>query len=343
MGTRTKQTAVRIGVVGLGRLGKRHAQNLVYKVKKAEVVAACSIVPDELAYAKAELGVERVFDDYNQMLHQTDMDAVFLVTSTTLHAQQIISALEAGYHVFCEKPLALTMEECEGVLEVADQHPEQLVTIGFVRRYDPSYAYAKRKIDEGAIGKPILFRSESADMDETAAFQVEFSKTSGGVFLDASIHDMDLARWMLGSEVETVYCVGGCYSHPGFEQYQDADNATALYRFENGSAACITVSRTAIHGHETHAEVIGTRGSLVIGRPPRSNRVDICDENGVRTECVRDFYERFEEAFLVEAEEFVDCILERRPPRVSLRDAAAATRIAIAATQSYRSGELARL
>jgi myo-inositol 2-dehydrogenase/D-chiro-inositol 1-dehydrogenase len=89
--------------------------------------------------------------------------------------------------------------------------------------------------------------------------------------------------------------------------------------------------------------VIGTRGSLVIGRPPRSNRVDICDENGVRTECVRDFYERFEEAFLVEAEEFVDCILERRPPRVSLRDAAAATRIAIAATQSYRSGELARL
>ena len=129
-------------------------------------------------------------------------------------------------------------------------------------------------------------------MDETAAFQVEFSKTSGGVFLDASIHDIDMARWMLGSEVAEVYCVGGCYSHPGFEKSEDADNATALYRFENGTAASITVSRTAFHGHETHAEIVGTSGSLAIGHPPRANRVDIYDEHGVRAECVRDFYER---------------------------------------------------
>jgi myo-inositol 2-dehydrogenase/D-chiro-inositol 1-dehydrogenase len=338
--TRTK---VRIGVAGLGRLGKHHAENLVYRVKKAEVVAACSIVPEELEYAKSELGIDRVFNDYREMLREIEMDAVFLVTSTPVHGQQIIDALEAGYDVFCEKPLALTMEECDRVLAVADQYPERLVTIGFVRRYDPSYAYAKQKIDEGAIGDPILFRSHSADMDDTAAFQVEFSKTSGGVFLDASIHDMDLARWMLGSEVETVYCVGGCYLHPGFEQHQDADNATALYRFKNGAVASITISRTAVHGQETHAEIIGTKGSLLIGRPPRKNHVEIYDAGGVRTECVRTFYERFEEAFQLEAEEFVNCILAGRPPRVSLRDAAEATRVALAATQSYRSGDLARL
>jgi len=336
-------SSVRIGVVGLGRLGRHHAYNLINGVEKAEVVAACSIVPEELEHASSELGVQAVFDDYGSMLKQVEMDAVFLATSTTVHAEQIIEGLEAGHHVFCEKPLALTVEECERVLETANRHADRMVAIGFVRRYDPSYAYAKQKIDEGAIGKPILFRGQTADVDETAAFQIAFSKTSGGMFLDMSIHDIDLARWLLDSEVTEVYCVGGCYAHPGFAEHQDTDNATGLYRFENGAAATITASRTAIHGHDTHAEVVGTRGSLIIGRPPRACHVEICDEHGVRTECLRGFYERFEEAFLLEAREFVDCILENRPPRVSLRDAAEATRVAVAATQSYRSGELVSL
>ncbi len=329
----------RIGIAGLGRLGRNHAGNLAFRVKGAELVAACSIVGAELDWARDSLGVEHLFEDYEQMLRCAHLDAVFLVTPTNLHPQQIIAALEAGRHVFCEKPLALTMAECEEVIDVAREHPGRVTAIGFVRRYDPGYAYAKRKIEAGAIGRPILFRAQTADMDETAAFQVEFSKSSGGVFLDASIHDMDLARWLLGSEVQDVYCVGDCYVHPEFRRYDDADNATALYRLRNGTAASITVSRTAMHGHDTHAEIVGTKGSLVVGRPPRLVNVDVFDEHGVRTECVPTFYERFEQAFLLEAQDFVGCVAEGREPRCGLADAAEATRIAIATTTSYRRGE----
>jgi myo-inositol 2-dehydrogenase/D-chiro-inositol 1-dehydrogenase len=331
---------LRIGVAGLGRLGKSHAANLAFKVKNAELVAACSVVPEELDWARENLGLATLFDSFEDMLQATQLDAVFLVTPTTLHPQQITAALQAGLHVFCEKPLALTMEDCERVMAVRERYPEQVATIGFVRRYDPEYSFAKRKIQEGAIGRPILFRGQTADMDNTAAFQVQFSRTSGGVFLDASIHDMDLARWLLGGEVQEVYCVGDCYVHQGFREYRDADNATALYRFENGAAASITVSRTTMHGHDTFAEVTGTRGSMIVGRPNRVANVDICDEHGVRSECVPTFYERFEKAFLLEAEDFVNCALHGGEPRCDLRDAVQATRVAIATTEAYRSGKV---
>ncbi len=334
---------VKIGIAGLGRLGKRHATNLAFRVRNVELAAASSVVPEELEWARGTLGVQALFEDYAQMLAHPGLDAVFLVTPTTLHAEQIIAALERGLHVFSEKPLALSVADCERVMAVAQAHPAQVATVGFVRRFDPGYAYMKAKIDAGAIGRPVLFRAQTADMDDTAAFQVQFSRTSGGVFLDASIHDMDLARWLLGSEVADVYCVGDCYVHEGFRQYQDADNATALFRFENGAAASITVSRTTLHGHDTHGEVTGTRGSLIVGRPPRSVNVDICDEHGVRSECVPTFFERFEQAFLLEAEDFAECILEGRAPRCTLHDATEATRIAVATTESYRRGEIVKL
>lgn len=334
---------LRVGIAGLGRLGKSHAANLAFKVKNAELVAACSVVPDELDWARETLGIEALYGGFEEMLASAALDAAFLVTPTSLHPEQIVAALEAGLHVFCEKPLALTMADCERVMAVRERHPDRIATIGFVRRYDPEYAYAKRKIDEGAIGRPILFRAQTADMDNTAAFQVQFSRTSGGVFLDASIHDMDLARWLLGGEAREVYCVGDCYVHEGFREYHDADNATALYRFDNGAAASITVSRTTLHGHDTFAEVTGTRGSLLIGRPNRVANVDICDAHGVRTECVPTFYERFEKAFLLEAEDFVECALHGGTPRCDLRDAVQATRVAIATTEAYRSGKVVTL
>jgi len=334
---------VRVGIAGLGRMGKSHAANLAYKVKNAELVAACSVVPAELEWSLENLGLDALFDNFEDMLRHAHLDAVFLVTPTTLHPQHIIAALQAGLHVFCEKPLALTMADCERVMAMREQYPERVATIGFVRRYDPEYAYAKRKIEEGAIGRPILFRAQTADMDNTAAFQVQFSKTSGGVFLDASIHDMDLARWLLDAEVQEVYCVGDCYVHEGFREYQDADNATALYRFDNGAAASITVSRTTLHGHDTFAEVTGTQGSLIIGRPNRVANVDICDQHGMRIECVPTFYERFEKAFLLEAEDFVNCALHGGRPRCDLRDAVQATRVAIATTEAYRSGKVVSL
>jgi len=334
---------INIGVVGLGRLGKSHAENLVYKTAGANVTAACSVVPEELEYAKNSLGINENYGDFDEFLSNSNIDAVWITSSTSVHAEQIIKSIHAGKHVFCEKPVAINVADCLRVEEAAASKPELVVCIGFVRRYDASYADAKQKIDAGLIGKPFCVRSQSADMDKFAEFQVEFTKSSGGFFLDIMVHDIDLARWLLSSEISTGYALGGCYKHQGFEQYQDADNAGALFSMENGTTAYLSGSRTMMHGHDTFTEVLGTEGVLTIGCNPRVNRVEIRDSHGLRNECVETFYDRFEDAFLEEARDFIHCIQNKLTPRVSVRDATENTRAAIAVTDSYRKGQVVNI
>ena len=331
---------LRIGIVGLGRLGKRHAMNLAWKVKGAQLVAACSVVPEELEWARETLGISLLYKDFNAMLDAGGLDAVCLVSSSSVHAQQTVAALNWGLHVFCEKPMGVNVTECLAVEEAAKAHPDKVFLIGFVRRFDPSYAYAKKLVDEGAIGTPFLVRSQTVDLDEYAPFQVTFVPTSGGIFLDMNIHDIDLARWFLGDEVASVYAVGGSYVHPEFASVDDADNTEAILKFRNGTMAVLGVSRTAFHGHDTHTEIKGSKGILKIGLTPAKNRVEIFDAQGARTECVKDFYERFAEGFLAEAQEFVSCALEGRNPGVSAVDGTKATEAGFALTESFRTGSV---
>lgn len=333
---------IKTGIVGLGRLGRKYAENLRFRVRNVELVAACSIHKAELESAKNDLGIDRLFTDYDEMMASGGLDAVFIISSTDQHAGQFIKALEAGLHVFCEKPLALNVETCEKVEAVSALHPDQLAVVGFVRRFDPSYAYAKKKVDEGAIGIPFFVKSQTVDIDATARFQIEFAKTSGGLFHDFNVHDIDLARWFLGSNVQTVFATGGAYKHPEFAEVGDADNVLATCVMENGTMASIHASRTSMHGHDTFTEVVGAEGVLRIGRPAALNRVEISDRHGVRLECVQTFYDRFEEAFLLQAKDFIDCIVERRKPELTLEDATEATRGAEALTRSFREKDCVR-
>jgi myo-inositol 2-dehydrogenase/D-chiro-inositol 1-dehydrogenase len=331
-------SVVKIGIVGLGRLGKRHAANLRFRVQGADLKAACSIVPEELEWARTELGITETYTDYDEMLNEAKLDAVFLVSSSSMHAEQSMRALSRGLHVFTEKPMGVNLEECKKVEKVVGDHGEQVFFVGFVRRFDPSYSYAKKLIDEGAIGEPFLVRSQTVDLDEYAEFQVDFVPSSGGIFLDCNVHDIDLARWFLGSEVKTVYSKGGSYVHKAFEEVNDADNTIVLTTFEDGKMAVIAASRTAFHGHDTHTEITGSKGILKIGMTPAKNRVEIFDVHGARQECVNDFFERFQEGFLIEAQEFVDCILEGRKPIVSAKDGTKATEVGFAMTDSFKQG-----
>ena len=329
---------VRILLAGLGRMGQSHASNLVHSIPEAEVVAVCSIVQEELDWAKKNLGVQNLYQDFDKMIDEKkgEADAVYLVTSTDQHARGIIKGLESGLHVFCEKPLGISIKECLEVEEVSKKYPDLNVTLGFVRRYDPSYRYAKELVDAGKIGKPFLVKSQTTDDDTTAPFQLKFAKTGGGAFLDMNIHDVDLARWFLGSEMEQATSYGGCYKHEGFGDFGDVDNAAALTRFENGSMAFFLASRTAPHGHDTHTQILGTDGILRIGHNPRNNHVEILDTTGVRNECLKTFYERFEEAFLLEAKDFVHRIKEGKGPMVGIKDAMMAQKGAIALTKSLK-------
>jgi myo-inositol 2-dehydrogenase/D-chiro-inositol 1-dehydrogenase len=332
---------LKIGMVGLGRLGKRHAENLALRCPGAKIEAACSLDPVERAWAKTRLGVEDLFEDFSAMLESADIDAVFIASSSAFHTAQTVAALKAGKHVFCEKPMGISVQECLAVEEAAEVRPNQVFMVGFVRRFDPSYRYAKEMIDAGAIGEPFLVRSQTVDLDEYAAFQVGFVPSSGGIFLDMNIHDIDLARWYLGDEVESAYAIGGSFVHPEFAQVKDADNTCALLKFASGKMADLSVSRTAFHGHDTHTEIVGTKGILKIGMTPAKNRVEIFDLHGARVPCVKDFYERFEEAFRAEAMAFVECALNGDAPIVKARDGTEATRVGFSLAESFREGRIA--
>jgi myo-inositol 2-dehydrogenase/D-chiro-inositol 1-dehydrogenase len=323
--------ALRAGIAGIGRMGRRHAENLAWRVPGVALVAACSPIGDELAWAQGTLGVARAYERYEDLLADRAVDAVFIVTPNTIHPEQVIAALRAGKHVFCEKPLALDVDACLAVEAEAAKHPELKVMIGYVRRFDASYQDAQAKVAAGAIGRPFLVRSETTDKNDPSGFFVRFAPKSGGIFVDMSVHDIDVARWLLGSPKPLrVFSTGTIAVHAGLADCGDVDNGVAICEFEGGRMACFYASRTMAHGHETVSEVIGTGGRLVIGRDGRLAQVEIADAHGIRTETTPTFYERFADAFLREIAHFVDCVRHDRGPALTLHDATEATRIGIA-------------
>ena len=330
---------LKLGIAGLGRLGKRHAEQLARRTPGAQLVAACSPVASELDWARDSLGVTTLHADFEAFVSDPALDAVVLVTPTTLHAKQTIAALEAGRHVFVEKPLSLDLVDCERVQAVAARHPDRVAMVGFVRRFDPSYQQAKADLDAGAIGKPFLVRSQCCDKYDPSGFFVQFAPSSGGIFMDCSVHDIDVARWMLGGPKATrVFASGMIAMYPALAEVGDIDNGLAIIEFEGGARAMLYASRTHALGQESSSEVIGTAGKLLIGAGAARDRVQIGDQHGVRQLAVDDFYPRFADAFRLELQAFVDACRGGPALPLTLADAAEATRIGQAITRSLKSG-----
>jgi myo-inositol 2-dehydrogenase/D-chiro-inositol 1-dehydrogenase len=327
---------IRIGIAGLGRLGYRHAENIAFKTPGAELAAVCSVIGRELERAAVDFPRATAYADYATLLADKSLDAIFISTPSGLHCQQIEAALEAGFHVFSEKPLGVNVAECEHLEQVVAQHPGQVFMLGFMRRYDQSYAYAKKQIDAGKIGTPFLVRAYGLDPEALIEGAIRFAPTSGGIFLDMAVHDIDLANWFLGGQPDSVYAIGGSFVHPEFAEFGDCDNACAMLQYRNGGMAMLYVGRTAAHGYHIETEIIGSEGALRISPVPEKNLVQIYSKGGVLQECVGGFLERFDAAYLSELQEFVCCIRERRQPDVKVEDGTLATRIAFAATESYR-------
>jgi myo-inositol 2-dehydrogenase/D-chiro-inositol 1-dehydrogenase len=329
---------LRVGMAGLGRMGARHARNLATRVPGVELVAANSPSADEREWARGTLGTQRLYANYAELLADRDVQAVFLATPTSEHASQIVAALEAGKHVFCEKPTSLNLEDCLRVEETAARHPNLKAMIGYVRRFDASYRDAYEKVKSGTIGAPFHVRSQTADQHDPSGFFVKFAPKSGGIFLDMSVHDIDVARWFLGAPAPVrVFATGTVAVHEGLRACGDLDNGVAMIEFEGGKTAVIQASRTFAHGHETLSEILGTEGRLSVGVNPRINRVDIADRHGMRNECTPTFYDRFEDAFVAELNAFTDAVCNDTELPLSLRDATEATRIGLAIQRSLAS------
>jgi myo-inositol 2-dehydrogenase/D-chiro-inositol 1-dehydrogenase len=333
---------VRIGTVGLGRLGLQHSVNIASKIQGAELVALCDVDRAKLEQTADRLGVKNRFTEFDDLISCKDVDAVVLVSPSALHTGQIRVALDAGKHVFSEKPLGVTVAECKDVEKAVESHPELVFMLGFMRRFDESYKYAHDKVAAGEIGKPVLFRAYSQDPEKFVAGSIAFGPHSGGEFMDMAVHDIDLARWFTGSEPETVYAIGGCYAHPEFAGWNDGDNVSCLMKFKNDTMVFLFAGRTAPHGYNVETEIIGTKGTLRIASIPQKNLVEVLDEHGVRREWSENFLERFETAYVNEIQEFVNCIREGRKPEVTVYDGTKVSEIGYTCKAAFEQGVMLR-
>ena len=327
-----------VGLVGYKFMGRAHS-NAYRQVAaffpdvalRPEMTAVCGRDVAAVKGFAEQFGWKSYETDWRKLVARDDVGVVDVSTPGDTHAPIAIGAAEHGKHVFCEKPLSLVLDECLAVEAEARKHPTLKTMIGYVRRFDASYQDARAKIASGAIGRPFIVRSQTTDKNDPSGFFVRFAPKSGGIFLDMSVHDIDCARWLLGSpKPKRVFSVGTIAVHAGLADCGDVDNGLAVIEFEGGAMATIYASRTMAHGHESATEVIGTGGRLVIGRDGLLNRVETADRHGIRVETTPTFWERFEDAFLRETIHFVDCVRHDREPGLSLHDATEATRIAIA-------------
>lgn len=326
---------IKFGVIGVGRLGYEHASNLANRIPAAELVAICDQNEAKAKEVAEELGVEKVYRDPHDLCADPEVEAVAVVTNTDSHVEMIRIAMEAGKHVFSEKPLAETVEKCKKAEAIVEAHPDLVFMLGFMRRFDHSYEIAKKKIENGDIGKPVLVRCYSQDPRAIIEGTLEYVPRSGGHFLDMSIHDIDLIRWLTGSEPEKLWAIGGCYEFPQFKNWDDGDNVSCLMQMKNQMMAFLFAGRTAAHGSAVETEILGTEGMLRIGSTPTDSLVQVFSEHGVCQECYQDFVTRWHLAYIRELEYFCEAVSKKIRPKPDVYDGTKATEIAYRCKESF--------
>ena len=327
---------VRLGLAGLGRIGRMHAENLAGPVASAELVRVVDADEGRARTTGERLGVDWS-TSYEDLLADPSVEGVIIATPTPLHVEMVEGAADAGKHIFCEKPISLDLPSTLVAVEAA-RKSGSLLQIGFHRRFDPDFAAAAARIESGELGDVYLFRTTLRDKQPPP---LEYIKGSGGFFVDVTIHDLDTARWLVG-EIEEVTAHGAALSDPAFAEAGDVDNAVVVLRFANGALGVIDESRVAGYGYECSTEVLGSRATVRIGDHRRVDNVWLTPGSAA-VDWVGDFTERFPRAYALELEEFAAAIREQRSPAVTGEDGLAAFVLAQACDCSFREQRTVRL
>jgi predicted dehydrogenase len=326
---------IRIAVVGAGRMGLTHAENLARRIHGAKLTAVTTSDEARAAQVRSCCGQVAIYPDLQSLLGGEKLDAVCISSSTSAHADNVEACAAAGLHIFCEKPLALTVEDCDRAIDAAELAGVRLM-LGHVRQFDAGHVEAKRFIDQGAIGKPLVFRAISGDVDPPPASFAD-PAVSGGLLLDAMYHDLYLSRWFLDDEPVRAYAEGGALVDAAIGAVGDVDNAVAVLRFSRGAMANFFVSRTTRYGHDVRVEIIGEEGAVQVGRSPHTP-LRLLDSTGVHHDMPLTTAERFSEAFVTELQVFVSCVLDDIEPPVTGADSRATVAVGVAATRSMHEG-----
>lgn len=325
---------INCAVIGVGRLGSVHAKNLVQNIPSAKVKNIVASRTENAEKAARKLGLSNWTSNVQEVFEDDEIDAVVIGTPTKTHAQLLIQAAKHNKHIFVDKPITETVEEADEVIQALRKY-NVFCQVGFMRRFDPAYADAKRRIERGDIGKPIYFKGVSRDPGSPPE---NYIKSSGGIFLDLCIHEYDIARFLIGSEVKAVQTFGEVHVHPFMHNYCDVDQSLSYLQFENGVTADIEGSRNSSFGYDIRGEVLGTEGMIQIGSNQYHNNI-ILTKNKAYYDNIPDFPTNFQVAFLKELEHFIDCVKNNRRPIVDENDGKIALQISKAATRSFQTKE----
>lgn len=322
-----------IGVIGVGTLGRRHAENLRRAIPAAQLIAVADADGARAKQVAAELEVQHHYANVEDLLDRKDIQAVVVAAPSRFHAPATRAAAAAGKHVFCEKPPALLMEEAESAISAVAKAGVQF-QIGFMRRYDPPYARARKLIDAGEIGEPILFKALARDREPPprSFFQ---DGINGTLFLDAAIHEFDLARWLMNDEVAEVHAFGSVIAFPELAEFGDVDSAVVNLRFERGGIGNVECFRKSNYGYDIRTEIIGSKGTLQVGYLQQTAQL-VLTGAGASYDVVDHWLVRFADAYLNELRDFVDTILAGKSTRVTGQEGLRALAVCLAAERSYR-------
>jgi len=329
-----------VGVVGVGEMGKRHAENIRRLVPEARLIAIADVASERARQVAAELEIEHSYGNLEDMLERKDLDAILIATPDKFHAQAVEAAARAGKHILCEKPLALTLADARSALEAVANAGGRL-QVGFMRRYDPAYAAAMKRIEAGEIGVPVLFKSIGRDKDAPPLAAYE-SNVNGMLFYTNTIHDFDLARWLMQDEVAEVHAYTTSAIRPEVARYGDVVASVVNLRYQKGAIGNIESYAQAVYGYDVRTEIVGSKGSILVGTLQQAPAVFLSANGGARN-LADHFLTRFADAYLGEIRDFVQNILHDRPLKVSGEDGLKALAIAVAAENSHRQARPARV
>jgi scyllo-inositol 2-dehydrogenase (NAD+) len=321
-----------------------HAHNFRWRVPHAELMAIVDVDGERAKEAAAELALEGAgYADLASALASTDLDAVVITTPTFTHAELAVHAARAGKHVLCEKPMALTLEECDAMMAAAKE-AGVVLQLAFMRHFDPPFVAAKAQIDAGLIGRPLIVRSLTRGPGLPPDWANDI-KTGNGMLAEVNSHDFDTVRWLGGGNYTEVYAQASALKAPHLkERFPDFyDTAVVSLKLDNGAYGMIDGVCPVDYGYDARAEVVGSEGVLFIGELRDMATTRVTREGGMVEAHYLSWRERFREAYVAEAEHFVGCVLEGKTPSVGGEDGRRAVEIVLAANASIRSGAPVKL
>ena len=322
---------LKLGVIGTGRIGKVHIATLVQSVPQAEVVAIADTNLKSANEVAREVWYHSVFMNYMDVIKHPDVEAVVICSPTDTHAKYIVDAAKAGKHIFCEKPVDLSLEVIKGAIEAAKKAGVKLM-VGFNRRFDPNFLKIKQLVADGKIGDPHILKITSRDPAPPPA---EYSAVSGGMFMDMTIHDFDMARYIAGSEVTEVYTKAAVLVDPAIGRAGDVDTAIITLTFANGAIGVIDNSRKAVYGYDQRVEIFGSRGMAVADNNFPENHRYFADDGVHGSLPLNFFMDRYLDAYANEMKIFCDAVINNKQPPVSGTDGLMSVMIALAAKKSH--------